>query len=558
MGCKYVLGIDFGTLSGRALLVEVSSGKEVASAVKDYKHAVIDTYLPDGKTKLGNDWALQHPQDYLEVFSNTIPEVMREAGVRSEDIIGVGVDFTACTVMPVYSDGTPLCFTEKFSSNPHAWPKLWKHHAAQAEANRLNEIAMSRNEKFVNRYGGKQSSEWAVAKILQIVNEAPEVYDEMDRFIEATDWVTWQLTGVEKRQLCTAGYKGIWHKKDGYPSKEFFKSLNPRLENYVEEKLSQELLPLGAKAGEINETASKLTGLKVGTAVCVGNVDAHVSLPAVGITDAGKILLIMGTSTCDILLGTEEKIVPGMCGVVEDGAMPGFYAYEAGQSCVGDHFSWFVKNCVPAGYKKEAEEKGIDIYRLLREKASILKVGESGLIALDWWNGNRSVLVDVDLTGLIIGLTLSTKPEEIYRALIEATAYGQRMIIETFEQNGVPIEEVYACGGIASKDSFMMQIYADVLGKKIKISASDQTPALGAAIFAAVAAGEEKGGYENIIDAAKAMGKVKDKIYVPISENVLTYDLIYSEYKVLHDFFGRGGNDIMKRLKKLKEDVSHA
>lgn len=558
MGKKYAIGVDFGTLSGRAVLVEVANGHEIATAVKDYTHGVMDKYLPDGITKLASNWALQHPSDWLEVFEKTIPAVISEAGVHPADVIGIGVDFTACTIMPVYKDGTPLCFTEKFKSNPHAWPKLWKHHAAQEEANLLNEIALERGEKFVNRYGGKQSSEWAVAKVMQLAKEAPEIYDEMDRFIEATDWVTWQLAGSEKRQICTAGYKGIWHKREGYPSKDFFKALHPKLENYVGDKLSSELLPLGSKAGEISGTASELTGLLPGTAVCVGNVDAHVSVPAVGITEPGKILLIMGTSTCDILLGTEEKAVPGMCGVVEDGAMPGYFAYEAGQSCVGDHFNWFVKNCVPPAYLNEADERDVDIYKLLEEKAAKLKIGESGLLALDWWNGNRSVLVDVDLTGLIIGCTLSTKPEEIYRALIEATAFGQKMIIETFENSGVPIHEVYACGGIASKNDFMMQIYADVLNKDIKIAASNQTPALGAAIFAAVAAGEERGGYESVYDAAKAMGRVKDKFFRPIKSNVETYNKLYVEYSILHDFFGRGGNDVMKRLKKIKEDTCNA
>lgn len=558
MSKKYVIGVDFGTLSGRAVLVEVDTGYEVATAVKDYTHGVIEKCLPDGKTKLGNDWALQHPDDWMEVFAETIPAVIKKAGINASSVIGVGVDFTACTIMPVYKDGTPLCLTEEFKSIPHAWPKLWKHHAAQEEANRLNAIALERGEKFVDRYGGKQSSEWAVAKVMQIVNEAPEIYDEMDRFIEAADWVTWQLTGAEKRQICTAGYKGIWHKRDGYPSREFFRALHPKLESYVDDKLSSELLPLGAKAGEITDKASKLTGLRPGTAVCVGNVDAHVSVPAVGITEPGKILLIMGTSTCDILLGNEEKIVPGMCGVVEDGAMPGYFAYEAGQSCVGDHFNWFVKNCVPSLYENEAHGRNIDVFKLLEEKAAKLKIGESGLLALDWWNGNRSVLVDVDLTGLVIGCTLATKPEEIYRALIEATAFGQRMIIETFENSGVPIHEVYACGGITSKNDFMMQIYADVLNKDIKIAASNQTPALGAAIFAAVAAGEERGGYESVFDAAKAMGKVKDKFFKPVKSNVEAYNKLYAEYRILHDFFGRGGNDVMKRLKKIKEEVNHA
>ncbi len=555
MDKKYTIGVDFGSLSGRAVLVEADTGKEVATEVKEYTNAVMYEYLPDGFTGLGQDWALQHPEDWLEVFAVTIPAVIKESGVSPEDIIGIGVDFTACTVLPADKAGVPLCLKDEFKSNPHAWPKLWKHHAAQDEANKINEIARQRGEKFVDRYGGKQSSEWEVAKVWQVLNEAPEIYEAMDRWIEGADWVTWQLTGVEKRQICTAGYKGIWHKKDGYPSKEFFKALDPRLENYVKEKLSSEVYPLGTKAGEITEAAAAMTGLKPGTAVCVGNVDAHVSLPAVGITEPGKMLMIVGTSTCDILLGTEEKTVPGMCGVVEDGAMPGFFAYESGQSCVGDHFDWFVKNCVPEAYHMEARGRGVDIHSLLVEKAAVLKVGESGLIALDWWNGNRSVLVDVDLTGMLLGCTLQTKPEDIYRALIEATAYGKRIIIETFRESGVPINELYACGGIAAKNEFMMQIYADVCNMELRIGSSSQTPALGAAMFAAVAAGKDKGGYDNIIDAAKVMGKVKEKYFKPIPENVTVYDKLYAEYKLLHDYFGRGANDVMKRLKKIKTEA---
>jgi L-ribulokinase len=328
------------------------------------------------------------------------------------------------------------------------------------------------------------------------------------------------------------------------------------LENVVEDKLSTKIVSIGSKAGEITEKAAKLTGLKPGTAVAIANVDAHVAVPAVGITDAGKLLMIMGTSTCHILLGDEEKIVPGMCGVVEDGVLPGFMGYEAGQSCVGDHFEWFTENCVPQSYYEEAKEKGVNIHVLLTEKASKLKVGESGLLALDWWNGNRSTLVDADLTGVLLGATLLTKPEEIYRALIEATAYGTRMIVETFRSNGVPIHEVYACGGIAEKNQLMMQIYSDVLNMDIKISASSQTPALGSAMFGAVAAGKERGGYDSITDAAKEMGKVKDDDYQPISGNAKVYDQLFSEYSRLYDYFGRGENNVMKKLKQIKKESS--
>lgn len=554
MSKKYSIGIDYGTQSGRAVLVDVTDGTIVAQAVKEYTHGVMDEYLPDG-TKLAPDWALQHPQDYLEVVEVTVPAVLKEAGVQKEDVIGLAIDFTACTMLPIDKDGKPLCFHDDLKSNPHAWLKLWKHHAAQAQANKLNKIAQERNEEFLARYGGKISSEWMIPKIMQILDEAPEIYEAADRFMEATDWVTMMLCGEEKRNSCTAGYKALWHKQKGYPSKEFFKALDPRLENVVEEKLSTDIYPLGQKAGELTDEAVKFTGLCKGTAVGIANVDAHVSLPAVGITEAGKMLMIIGTSTCDILMGEEEKIVPGMCGVVEDGVMPGFFGYEAGQSCVGDHFEWLVEQCISPYAFEEAKKAGMGIHQYLTEQASKLKVGESGLLALDWWNGNRSVLVDVDLTGMILGMTLTTKPHEMYRALIEATAFGKNMIIETFENSGVPINELYACGGISWKNKMMMQIYADVTNKPIKISASDQTPALGAAMFGAVAAGKEKGGYDSIFDAAKVMGKVKDEVYMPIPENVEAYQKLYAEYKRLHDYFGRGENDVMKRLKVMKAEV---
>ncbi|OGO77174.1 MAG: ribulokinase [Clostridiales bacterium GWB2_37_7] len=552
MNKKYTIGVDYGTLSGRAVLVETATGNEVATAVKAYAHGVMDELLPDGSTKLGHDWALQHPQDYIDVLKETIPSILDKAGVSSEDVIGLGIDFTACTMLPMDKSGIPLCFLPEYESEPHAYVKLWKHHAAQEEANELNRIAAERGEDFLKLYGGKISSEWLIPKIWQILNEAPDIYERADRFIEATDWIVMQLTGQEARNSCTAGYKAIWHKHNGYPSKEFFKSLDPRLENLVEEKLSTNIYPIGAKAGELTEAAAKLTGLKAGTAIAVANVDAHVAMPAVGITDEGKMLMIMGTSTCHILLGTEEKLVPGMCGVVEDGVIPGYLGYEAGQSCVGDHFEWFVENCVPARYEKEASERGMDIHALLTEKAAKLAVGESGLVALDWWNGNRSVLVDVDLTGMILGCTLLTKPEEIYRALIEATAYGTRIIIDTFKENGVPIKELYAAGGIAEKNKLMMQIYSDVTNMEIRISASPQAPALGSAMFGALVAGKDKGGYDSIVEAAKHMSKVKEMYFKPNPKNVETYNKLYAEYRILHDYFGRGDNNVMKRLKAIK------
>lgn len=551
---KYSIGVDYGTQSGRAVLVNVQNGDIVCDSVKPYTHCVMDETLPTGE-KLGVDFALQHPNDYLEVLYTTIPDVMKRSGVDKNDVIGMSIDFTACTILPIDKNGVPLCFKEEFAHNPHAYVKLWKHHSAQYEANKLNETATKMGETFLKRYGGKISSEWLVPKVMQLVDEAPEIYENCDCILEATDWVTYQLSGNLVRNSCTAGYKALWSKREGYPSKEFFKALNPRLENVVEEKLKGEIVPIGRKAGNLTAQMAEKLGLTTNVAVAVGNVDAHVALPAVGVTDEGKMLMIIGTSTCDILLGTEEKIVTGMCGVVEDGVIEGYYGYEAGQSCVGDHFEWFVEQCVPKYVYDEAEKQGKGIHQYLTEKASKLKVGESGLIALDWWNGNRSVLVDVDLTGMMLGMTLLTKPEEMYRALIEATAFGKRKIIETFEKSGVPINELYACGGISLKNPMMMQIYADVTNKVIKISDCLQTPALGSAMFGAVVAGSKNGGYDSIVDASKAMSKIKEKAYVPNAENVAMYNKLYKEYEILHDYFGLGTNDVQKRLKAIKKEI---
>lgn len=551
----YAIGVDFGSLSGRALLVEVATGREVAGSVFQYPHGFIEETLPSTGEKLPPDWTLQDPQDYLDVLSHTIPAVLRESGVDPSEVIGVGIDFTACTVLPIKADGTPLSFLPEYRGEKHAYVKKWKHHAAQYEANRLNAVAERRGEDFLARYGGKISSEWLFPKLMQILDEAPDVYDAMDRFIEATDWVVMQLTGVETRNSCTAGYKAMWSKRTGFPPDAFFRELDPRLADVCDTKLSRSILPIGTKAGEITPSAAALTGLLPGTAVAVGNVDAHVAVPAVGIAGPGRMLMIMGTSTCHMILDESETTVPGICGYVEDGILPGFVGYEAGQSCVGDHFDWFVSHCVPAEYRDDAKAKGMGIHKYLREKIKDQPAGASGLLALDWWNGNRSVLVDADLTGMMLGMTLGTRPEEMYRALIEATAYGTREIIEAFEADGVRIRELVACGGIAVKDEMMMQIYADVCNREIRISANEQAVALGAAMFGAVAAGGARGGYDTIFEAAQVMPRLREEPFRPDPAAAAVYDKIFAEYRILHDYFGRGENDVMKRLKEIRKQA---
>ena len=515
---RYTIGVDFGTLSARAVLVSAEDGTEIATAVYEYPHKVMETALPCG-TALEKHSALQHPKDYVDALSYTVRNVLKTGEVPPELVVGICIDFTSCTMLPVDSSGTPLCFSEKWEKEPQAYVKLWKHHAAQKEADIMTELAQKEHVPWLSRYGGKVSSEWRFPKILEILHKCPDVYRETARFFEASDWLTSLLTGREVHSGCMAGYKGCWHHEDGFPDNGFLKTLHPELDGIVGTKISKTVMPAGALAGYISEEGAALTGLPVGTAVAVPLIDAHATLPAADVTVPGKFMMVIGTSTCHILLSDKEKNVPGICGVVKDGVVEGYYSYEAGQACVGDHFAWFIEHCIPEHYQKEAETEGKSIYTYMREKAEKLSPGESGILALDWWNGNRTPYVDANLSGVFLGMTLTTRPEELYRALIEATAYGTKQIIETYETNGVPVGDIYACGGIAQKDPLTMQIYADVCGRPIRICASKQAGALGSAIYAAAAAGV----YNTVAEASFVMAKLSDKVYTPISGHTEIY-----------------------------------
>jgi len=549
---RYALGIDFGTESGRAVLVDCSDGSEVAASVYPYANGVLDERLPDSDVELEPEWALQDPADYVRTLQHAVPEVL--AGVRPEEVVGVGIDFTSCTMLPTTADGTPLCELPDLRLRPHAWVKLWKHHAAQPEADEVNAVARSRGEPWLSRYGGKISSEWFFPKALQILHEDPEVYARAGRLIEAADWIVWQLTGVETRNTTTAGHKAIWSKADGFPSRDYFAALDPRFADVVDEKMSRRIDAIGGRAGGIGERAAAWTGLLPGTPVAVANVDAHVSAPAVGCIAPGELVVIMGTSNCHILLGDRLASVEGMCGVVEDGVVPGLFGYEAGQSAVGDIFAWFVENAVPPQIYELAQERGVNVHHLLEEQAAALAVGESGLLALDWWNGNRSVLVDADLAGLVVGLSLSTRPHEVYRALLEATAFGTRVIVDAFERGGVPVDRIVACGGLPHRNRLLMQTYADVLGRPIDVSASQNAPARGAAMFGAVVGGS----YGSIVEASERMAAPVAETYVPDDRSRHGYDTLYAEYVRLHDLFGRGGDDVMKTLKRVRDETKRA
>lgn len=550
MNKRYVLGIDFGTQSARTLLVDGRNGRTAASVTTAYAHGVMDERLPSGMT-LPPLYALQHPADYLSVLRTSIREVLLVADVSADEVAGLGIDFTACTVLPCYADGTPLCMTDRFSDDPEAYVKLWKHHAAQPEADRINALAAERGEDWLPMFGGRISCEWLFPKLLETLDKSPAVFEAADKYLEAADWLSFVLTGRDTRSAAFAGYKALWRAGIGYPSDEFLTSLDPRLHGVIGTKICDNVLPVGGTAGVLTASGAALTGLSEGTPVALPMVDGHAALPALGLTNPGDMMMILGTSTCHIVNGTDARNVPGICGYVQDGVIPGLCTYEAGQSAVGDIFDWFVKTSVPEAYTVEARARGMSIHAYLREKATALRPGESGLVALDWFNGNRSVLGNAALTGLIMGMTLRTRPEEVYRALIEATAFGTRRIFEQYEANSIQVGQVCAAGGIARKDPMMMQIYADVTGKVIHVSSQNEASAMGSAVYAAVA-----GGLYPTVEAAAGAFRAPDcRVYTPIPANQAVYDRLYTVYLTLHDRFGHDSAKLMETLGVIRDDA---
>lgn len=547
---RYVLGVDYGTESGRVLIVNVDTGAVLAQQVVPYPHGVLTTTLPDGVTVLGRESALQVPQDYMEVLLQAIPALLQQTKITSEQIIGIGVDFTASTILPTTHDFTPLCEIEMYQNRPHAYVKLWKHHEAEREAQKLNKLA--ENEPWIQRYGGRISAEWMIPKVMEIAEKDPDLFAATDLYLEAGDWITAKLTGDLVRNSCSAGYKGMWHKADGYVSSDFLKKLHPEMETIYSNKLRGEVRPSGKKAGHLTKAMAETLGLEEGIAIAVGMIDAHAALPGTGVSRPGTLVMVMGTSTCHLLLSEKEALVPGISGVVEDGILPGYYAYEAGQAAVGDLFAWFVEQQVPAYITEQAREQGITVHALLSNQASEMEPGDSGLIAIDWHNGSRTPWVDMSLSGVVVGQKLSTEPAELYRAFLEATAFGTRVIVDLFEEHGIPIEQLVASGGIPKKNPFLMQLYADILQREVVVNLNSQAPALGAAILGAAAAGEEKGGYDSVSTAIEKMASTETITYQPNRENKAVYSALFDQYKKLSTFFAQE-TTIMKELARLKK-----
>lgn len=540
---KYTIGIDFGTLSARAVVADPNSGAIVGECTFEYPHGVMDSSIPCG-APLPPAFALQHPDDYLLALKQSISGALASAGLTPDSVCALGIDFTSCTVVAHKADGTPMC--RLFPDDPHAYVKLWKHHGAQREADDLYAAAVSRNEPWLQGCGCQVSSEWLFPKVLETYRRSPELYAATDRFSEGGDWLSLMLTGKESHSAPFAGNKAFYTAQNGYPSPDFFESVERGFGDVVGTKVCPDTVPVASAVGLLDACGAQLSGLPVGTVLCAPQLDAHVSLLSLGITAPGTLMLILGTSGCYVLHHDEQLPISGICASVKDGVIPGLCTYEAGIVSCGDHLDWFVKNCVPEGYTAKARALGVSVHKYLRDKAKKLSVGQSGLVALNWFNGNRCPLSDSDLSGLVVGMTLTTRPEEIYRALIEGVVFQTAIIIDGYKKGGISVNDMIASGGIAQKDDMLMQMLADVTATPIRVANDSQTAALGAAIYAATAAGL----YPSVTAAASAMSIGADTVYTPDPERKKQYDKLFAVYKQLHD--NKELHQIMHTLKKAR------
>ncbi len=543
----YSIGLDFGTEEARAMLLDMK-GNVLASSSFTYPHGVMDRTLPDG-SPLESNFALQHPQDYMEALDRIIPAVLE--GIDPRRVIGIGVDFTQCTMMPVDAAGRPLCLLEGFEGNPYAYVKLWKHHGGQPQAEKLTAVARERQEPFLDQCGGIVYAESMFPKILETLEKAPEVYEAAGAFIELADWTTFYLTGSRRRSRSIASAAALWHGERGYPDEAYFEAVNPAFAGVVKDKLSQDLVVVGDPVGYVSREMAERLGLVEGTPVAAGLGDSHAAFVGAGLAEQNVLLTVMGTSSCDMLVSEKEIPIPGLYGISYDSILPGQFGYEAGQATMGDLFQWFAETCVPESYLEEAKRRELPLFDYFNELAKKQLPGENGLLALDWWNGNRSVLLDADLTGLMLGMRTNTRPEDLYRAFTEALTFGKRRIVEQFEDWGIPIRELYATGGVAMKNPFLMQMFADALGIPVHLSASDNGSCVGSAIYGASAAGPEHSGYASLTDIVHGMGVTVSRSFQPDAGLKPRYDKLYEEYKILYDYFGTD-NLVMKRLQDLR------
>ena len=528
------LGLDFGTESVRALFVTLD-GTERGSAYSKYSHGQITKSLPTSGQRLPPDFALQDPRDWLQAAARAVRNAKRRTRMPGARLAGIGVDFTSCTMLPALLDGTPLCLLAEFKDNPHAWPKLWKHHGAKAQAAHIQRLANQRGEAFIEQYSGAIGLEWFFPKMLEVLQHAPEVHRAAEVWIEAGDWVVWQLVGCKHNEMarstCQAGYKGMWTSLDGFPSKPFMRAVHPEFVDVVRTKMPGRMKDPGQLAGRLTAPMAKKLGLKEGVPVSVAIIDAHAGVPGVGAADPGTLVMVCGTSSCHMINATEYKRVPGVAGVVRGGILPGMYGYETGQAAVGDAFDWF---------RQLVRHRS---FRRLDEQAEALEPGADGVLCVDWLNGCRTPLMNGHLGGAFTGLALRHQAHHLYRAMIEASAYGLRWIVENLRESGVPVRKFIATGGLPHKNPLFVRVAADVLGETIVIHPSRQGPALGAAILGAVAAGKRQGGFSSVRSAVRTIGGIKKgvegrqgTVVPPDRKRARIYEPLYRKYREAASF----------------------
>ncbi len=515
------LGLDFGTESVRAVLIGLR-GEEFAAASVRYRHGQLIDALPGSGRKLPPHYALQHPVDWLESAAQATRAALRQAGGKPERVLGVGVDFTSCTMLPASRDGTPLCRRPEFADEPHAWPKLWKHHGAQSQTGRINAVARRRQEGFLARYGGVIGLEWLFPKILEALEQAPRVFGAADLWLEAGDWLVWQMVGGDARDLprstCQAGYKGLWSAADGWPGRAFLKAVHPRLAEVPERALIGRMLAPGQRAGGLVPELARKFGLCPGIPVSAAIIDAHAGVPGSGAAEPGTLVMVLGTSSCHMLNSERERLVPGVAGIVRDGILPGYFGYETGQAAVGDAFDWLRRLAGERDFSK------------LAGAAAALPAGADGVRCLDWFNGCRTPLMDGSLKGAFDGLALHHGSAHLYRALLEASGCGLRWIVELLRDGGVPVERFVATGGLPHHNPLVVQVYADLLGAPIVVPPSTQGPAVGAAILGALAAGA----FPHAAAAIRSMARHRhgsSRVFKPRRATAVVYDRLYSEYR---------------------------
>ena len=530
---NYALGVDFGTLSARAIILRIADGAIAASCSNPYTHGVLDSYLPDG-TALPANYALSYPEDFITSMAGAVRGALRESGISPRQIIGIGIDSTSCTLIPTDRYGKPMCEYPEFQSRCHAYAKVWKHHAAEPFARYFEHLARTEQEPFLKDCGNSISCEWAIPKILEIRQYDPELYHKISYFLDLPEWLTWKMTGSLARSVACAGYKFHWKEGRGYPSREFLDKAAPGFGGEFYEKAAGSVLQLASPAGKLTAGMAERLGLPAGLTVAVGSLDGHIATTAAGTSDENECVLITGTSNVIAFLSKEYRYVPGICGCVYGGVKPGFYSYEAGQACTGDMLDWFTKHCVPQAYHLEAAGKGIDIHKLLSEKAEAGHPSNNPLTILDWMNGSRNLPSDSSLKSGFMGISLTTRPEDIYCAMIQGIACTTRFILEHCEAHGFSFERILAAGGIPSKNPFYMQQYANILGRDIDAASYSDLPAMGSAIQAACAAGKSKGGYDSLKEAEDHMKWRSYIRYKPDQAYRNEYENIFRRFQFYH------------------------